>query len=466
MVFDVEVDIAVVGGGGGGLVAALSAAETGAEVALLEKCDRLGGNTSLSSGSVPGAGTKFQRAAGIDDDWRRLADDIMRKTEGTAPRDLVETLARESAPLVEWLADRAGTPIELISDLRKVGHSVPRMHAPPGRQGHVLVSVLETAAQAAGVTISAGNPVSGLISDPADGGVHGVFVDHEAGRYSVGAKKVILAANGFGANRSMLRAYIPEISEAPYFGHQENQGEAIEWAAGLGAGLVNMGAFQGHASVAYPSGALLSWAVIERGGILVNARGDRFIDESLGYSGCAQAVLSQDGGKAFAVFDKATYDYLAEKALDFQDIMRFGGVVSGGNAKELALKTGFDLARFKETLATWNGVSLGDQMDPLGRENAGLSSLDGPLYAVKVTAGLFHTQGGVDVDARARVRRADGSVIGNLYAVGGVAVGLSGRHGGRGYCSANGLLAALGLGRIAGRDAGDSVMAERKRKSA
>ena len=79
-----------------------------------------------------------------------------------------------------------------------------------------------------------------------------------------------------------------------------------------------------------------------------------------------------------------------------------------------------------------------------------------PLYGVKVTGALFHTQGGLRVDADARVLREDGSPIPNLYAGGGVAAGLSG-HGPGGYFSGNGLLTALGYGLLAGRHAARAI---------
>lgn len=457
MTFDVETDILVIGGGGGGLVAALAARQNGADVALLERSERLGGNTALSSGSVPGAGTRFQAAAGIVDSWQELADDIMRRTENTAPRDLVEALARESAPLVEWLADEASVPIELTADLPQVGHSIPRMHAPAGRQGYTLVNALEAAASAAGVALTPGNPVTSLLcaGEERSGAprVVGVAVGEGHTRYTVGARKVILAANGFGANRTMLREYIPEIADAPYFGHPGNRGDAIGWAAALGARLLNMGAYQGHASVAEPSGALLSWAAIERGGILVDGSGARFIDETLGYSGCASAALARCDGLAYVLFDAAIHDYLADKSEDFRRIVHFGGVIREVGVDDLAARAGIEAARLAATLEEYNDAAAKRVVDPFGRTQFGGAPLVAPYSLARVRAGLFHTQGGVDVDRNGRVRRTDGRIFENLYAVGGVAVGVSGAHGGRGYCSANGLLAALGLGRLAGRHA-------------
>jgi fumarate reductase flavoprotein subunit len=79
-----------------------------------------------------------------------------------------------------------------------------------------------------------------------------------------------------------------------------------------------------------------------------------------------------------------------------------------------------------------------------------MAPLQPPYVASRVTPGLFHTQGGLDVDTDGRVLREDGTPVPGLFAVGGVAAGVSGEQGGRGYSSGNGLLTAIGLGRLAG----------------
>ncbi len=79
--WDIETDVAVVGGGACGLVASLAAAEKGGEGLLLEKEKKLGGNTALSQGMIPAAGTRFQSAARIDDSPELMAEDIFEKTE-------------------------------------------------------------------------------------------------------------------------------------------------------------------------------------------------------------------------------------------------------------------------------------------------------------------------------------------------------------------------------------------------
>jgi fumarate reductase flavoprotein subunit len=452
MEWQAETDVLVVGGGGGGLVAAIAARDEGPSVVLVEKSRRLGGNTALSSGSVPGAGTRFQREAGIEDSPALFASDILTRTHGTAPRHLVELLAHESASLVEWLVDNAGVPLTLVSDLKKVGHSVPRTHAPPGRDGAVLLEALERAATARDVVISTGNPVTRLITDD-HGAVIGAALQGNGGTEdNVRAGKVILAANGFGGNREMLRKYCPDIAEAPYFGHQGNTGDAILWGIDLGARLANMTAYQGHASVAYPHGNLLSWTVMERGGILVNRDGLRFVNENQGYSGCTPEVRAQHDGQAYAVFDTRTHEYLLAKMPEYAELAQAGGVKIAPDLAPLAAAFGIAEGPLRATVTEYDAAARSGT-DRLGRRQFGLAPLVPPYAMARVTAGLFHTQGGLDVDINAQPVRQDGAPIPNLYACGGTAVGVSGADGSRGYVSANGLLAALGLGRVAGRHA-------------
>ncbi|MFQ5858929.1 MAG: FAD-binding protein [Anaerolineae bacterium] len=110
-----------------------------------------------------------------------------------------------------------------------------------------------------------------------------------------------------------------------------------------------------------------------------------------------------------------------------------------------------------ETLEAYHRAVMGGE-DEFGRTDFA-EPLRPPYYGVQVTGALFHTQGGLKVDKRARVLRTDGTPVPNLYAGGGVAVGVSG-SGSAGYIAGNGLLAALGLGKIAGEDAAGSVNRE------
>ena len=432
--FDWTLDVLVIGGGGCGLAAAIAAHDAGAETAIVEKLDRPGGNTALSTGSVPGAGSRFQRAAGIEDSPERMIADYEANAGEHDMLPVMRRLARDSAGLVEWLVDAAGARMSIITDYKHVGHSVPRLHAPVSRRGQDLLDDLVAAAERRDIVLACGNGVRELITGP-DGAVAGAVIESNEDELTrVGAKKVVLATNGYAANRDLVAQYCPEISGAEYFGARGSTGEAVLWGQHLGAALANMGAYQGYASVAYPQGQVLSWTTIEKGGVLVDARGARFGDEAgAGYSAFARNVLAA-AAPVHAVFDERIR-LIADKEEEFHELIEMKGAKKAANPRELAAALCVDAATLERSVA----------------------SLTPPLYAVRVVPGLFHTQGGLRVDEQAHVLRSDGTIIPNLFAGGGAAAGISGRSGAAGYASGNGLLTALGLGRMAGLTAAAEI---------
>lgn len=448
MNWDMEVDVLAVGGGGCGLAAAIAAHDAGVSVAVVEKLQRIGGNTALSTGSIPGAGSRFQAAAGIEDSPERMIADLSAIAGDTECPQLLDLLARESGPLVEWLVDTVQARMSLITDYKHIGHSVPRLHAPRSRRGIDLLNDLAMAAERRSIPVASGNRVRRLLAD-VDGAVIGVELEENSGDISlVKAGKVILATNGFAANRDLVGEFCPEIAGAEYFGALGSTGEAIDWGRELGAATANMGSYQGYAAVAYPQGSLLSWTTIEKGGFLVNAEAKRFGAEDLGYSGYAWHVLSQ-GEFAYAVFDQRICD-IACKEEEFVEMLDMGAF-----CKLDAIDTAegaFDLPpqALAETLKEYTRAAGGASPDRHGRVDFGMAPLQAPFYVARVKPGLFHTQGGLLIDAQARVLRPGGEIIANLFAGGGAAAGISGAKGATGYASGNGLLSALGLGRIAG----------------
>jgi fumarate reductase flavoprotein subunit len=440
MHFDLETEVLVIGAGGCGLAAAVAAHDAGAQVMVVEKLDRAGGNTALSTGSVPGAGSKYQRERGIEDSPERMVEDLLRLSGPHDAPELVEFLARESAPLVDWLVESVGARMRLIHEYKHVGHSVPRLHAPDSRRGKDLFDDLMHAVETRGVPVAVGNPVAELLAD-SRGELAGARVQgNNVKPYSVRARKIVLATNGYAANRALVVRFCPEIAGAEYFGARGSEGEAILWGEKLGAAFCNIGAYQGYAAIAYPHGSLLSWTTMEKGGILVDEAGRRFGNEGIGYSGFAREVLAQKQ-KVFAVFDQRICD-IAMNESEFREQFELGG-----------FKRDFGIGVLNETVNNYKRAARGEVPDPFGRSDFGIAPLAPPLFACQVVAGLFHTQGGLRVDTQARVLRTDGSAITHLFAGGGAAAGISGRDGARGYASGNGLLAAIGLGRIAGRQA-------------
>jgi len=450
---EVDVDVIVVGAGGGGLTAALAVADAGHSVVVLEKLERSGGNSALSTGSIPAAGSRLQREAGIDDDPDRMVADLMRQSGPHEAEDLTRRLAETSADLVDWLVDEHGIRLALITDYKHVGHSVNRLHAPASRKGQDLVDDLLAACASAGVDVLVGNPVTGLVIE--DGAVHGVVVEGErVDRYELRSRAVILASNGFAANKDLIERWIPELVDVEYFGAHGSTGEALEWGLELGGYLLNEQAYQGYAAVAYPHGSILSWTTVEKGAVLVDSTGRRMGDETVGYSGFTAEVL-QGQPPVYVIYD-ARIKAVAERELEFAELVEMGGAREFASIEEMADGLDMDAGALTATLEAYSAAANGRAPDPFGRTEFALAPLEASYVASRVTPGLFHTQGGLAVDLEGRVLRADGDPIPGLFAVGGVAPGVSGREGGRGYSSGNGLLAAVGLGRLAGQAAAAS----------
>jgi fumarate reductase flavoprotein subunit len=429
----VKVPVVVVGAGACGLVAALAAKDAG--VLLLERDASPSGSTALSSGFVPAAPTRFQRAAGVEDAPERMAADILRKNHGEADERLVRAVCRASGPAIEWLADEHGVPFQLVQGFLYPGHSALRMHSVPEKTGAALMAALLRAA--AGIDLLC----SATVTDVSTEKVRFRRPDGAVEEVEYGA--LVLACSGFGGNRAMVREHLPEIADGVYFGHAGNQGDAVRWGTALGAAVRHMGAYQGHGSVATPHGILITWALIMEGGIQVNADGRRFSNEHAGYSEQCLPVLAQPGGFAWCIYDQRLHQ-LGMTFPDYREAHAAG-----------AVRPAPDLPHLGQTLEQVEGFVEG-QADPFGRDFTGKPKLAPPLYGVKVTGALFHTQGGLAVDGRGRVLDRRGRTVPRLFAGGGASCGVSGDHV-WGYLSGNGLLSAVALSRLAGESAASAV---------
>ncbi len=436
----VDVDAAVIGGGAAGMVSALRAARGGLTVALFEKSTQHGCNTQVSSGSLAAAGTRWQRAVGIEDSPQQQADDIVRESGDESTRQLVEALCAVAPAYLEWLDGELGHSLELGGDMRRHGMSVPRLHTDPARSGGTaLVRTLRSAIAADDrIAFVDGTPGVGLLSE--GGRVVGAAVLQNGERVEVRSHAVVLASDGFAANADLLATYIPEAVDDVFQGVSTSTGDALAWATELGAATRCMTSFLGSGMVVPGYATRVNPSLPFRGALLVGLDGRRFVDEhEHGYSSLATVLRMLPGRRAVLVWDDVLHGPSLQSEL-MRESERAGAFRRYADAAALCAALGVDADAFATTVAGFVGW---DEVTGTRR------ALAAPYWAAPLTSGILATQGGLDIDTTGRVLRTDGSWIEGLYAAGGTAAGISGPSS-RGYSSGNGLLHALGLGWIIG----------------
>ncbi len=453
--FELSLPILIVGGGACGLTAALAASDAGCDVAVLERDKTPMGSSGMSLGAACAAGSADQARHGIEDDGEIFAADVRVKTGGAADAVLARRVGDESGPTLDWLDDKHGVTLRLDPNWPPAfGHTRTRMHVTPGRTGADLMSRLAAACDHAGVAVVTQARMTDVFADRS--GVTGVrYVRPDGGTADVGCSALILATCGFGGNRTMIRQFIPTMAEAPYFGWEGNQGDGILHGEALGGALVDMDAYQGLGLLAEPQSIDVNPRFLIEGGFQVNRRGERFSHELDDVSGQGARVIAQPDGLAWVIFDRRIHDR-CEDLPQYRTLRESGGGHSADTLAALATRMGIDVAGLQATAAA---IAPGVP-DRFGRVFT-TPPLTAPFHAIRVTGAIFHTQGGLAIDGDARVRRADGSLLPNLFAGGGTARGISGR-GASGYLPGAGLCTALTLGRIAGRAASRLVSGQRR----
>ena len=457
--FEYSIPIVVVGAGGCGLSAALSAKENNSEVLVIERDSTPLGTTAMSTGLIPGANTRLQRAAGIEDTPEIFANDIIKKTKGETDPEIATSLAIESSKTIEWLIDKYQIPLSLVDSFLYPGHTVMRMHGTPNRTGSELMGALCRAAERAGIDVLTNALVTDLYSD-SNNKILGVKVLRTDGQTEeIGCDALILACCGFAGNPEMVEEYMPEIKEAEFFGHPGNKGDAIKWGKSLGADLADIGSYQGHGGLAAGRGVPILWPMIMEGGFQININGERFSDESLGYSEQAVKVVSQPKKIAWNIFDERLHELMKEFE-DYNNAIEANAIINADSTAELSALTGINKESLDKTIKEVEEMVEGKRKDSFGRDFTIKPKLESPYYTVKVTGALFHTQGGLVVNEHAQVMDKNKDPLPNLFAGGGSARGISGPSD-WGYIAGNGLLTATTFGRLAGVSAANLVKTDK-----
>jgi fumarate reductase flavoprotein subunit len=440
-----QVDLIVVGASMGGLAAAVLVADRGGRAIVIERLKELGGGAAAEAEAIPAPGSRFQRAAGIDDAPERFAKELVAASGGQLDRELAAALAAQGAPLVAGLADRCSVAIQLVTARAGAGHGVPRLHAPGERGGAGLLGDLARAASRhSHVSVRAGASAERLLRDES-GAVRGVSVraERRGAAQAIGGN-VLLAAGGFVADDALIAEHAPLLAEFPYQGSAKATGEGLRLGLEAGAATRHLSAGLVTPFLAMPGALAVAAPLVELGAILVNQAGARFVDETGPGPSVAKAVRGQPGHMAYLVFDEriAASARAADPFFSHVILPRAGR--RGSSVQELAKQ--FEL--MAEGLSA-SLDSLGHGPDAVGRGATG--PLTPPLHAIRVTGARLQTLGGLAVDAAARVLDAAGQPIPGLYAAGGSAGGLAGDGTGSALAGRE-TLGALGLARLAALD--------------
>ena len=490
----VDADVVVVGAGGAGMTAAITAAAEGKTVVILESQSMVGGNSVRATGGMNAGKTVYQdenefgESAGVEKTLKTAAEkyadnetitalaktvseqwaayqanptgyfdsvelmelDTMIGGKGINDPELVETLCANSADAIDWL-DEHGITLHNVSSFG--GASVKRIHRPVNAEGKTvsvgsyMIPLLQENCEKAGVQILLNTTANEILTD-ANGAAVGVKATGASGEtVTVNAKAVVLASGGFGANLDMVVKYKPELKGFMTTNAPGIQGQGIEMAEAIGAATVDMDQIQIHPTVEANTAALITEGLRGDGAILINEEGQRFIDEVGTRDVVSAAEIAQTGSYSWLVVDQA----MADASSVIQGYIKKGYTVTGATYEELGKAMGVDAAAFAETMEKWNGYVEAKNDPDFGRTSFANPLNTAPYYAVKVTAGVHHTMGGLKINANTEVLNEKGEVIPGLFAAGEVTGGVHGAN----RLGGNAVADFTVFGRIAGAAASD-----------
>ena len=429
---DRDTNLIVIGAGGAGLTAALTAAEAGLRVLILEKEAEVGGSTIMSGGSFALAGTDIQEANGIADTPATLFDDLRRYGGNENDPDVVRAYTDNQAETYAWLL---GLGVKFASTVRdSPGNSVRRTHT---ITPSAVIPLLLAKAEATGLVETIyGARAWRLVTDPATGRVTGVEVDGEEPFTAHATHGVVLASGGFTRAPDLIKRFAPNFASARVSGGKGNTGDGLLMAWKLGADLLDVGYIQGNYGV-HPAGK--SNAVVHpiyRGAIVVNKNGNRYVNEAITFKMHSNACMAQPGRVTFQIFDQSVMN-TSDDALasySFKSRVATGEVLKADTLAGLASLIGVPPENLESSVARYNaGVDAGVDRD-FGRTEIapGLGPMikieTAPFYAFPATVVILGTYCGIRVDGTMQVVDVLGMEIDGLFAAGEVVGGFHG-HG-------------------------------------
>ncbi|WP_340149966.1 FAD-dependent tricarballylate dehydrogenase TcuA [uncultured Sneathiella sp.] len=483
-------DVVVVGAGNAALCAALSAEENGAKVLVLECApeDLSGGNSRFTAGAIRFAYNGLDDLLAVMPDLTeteiettdfgtytedQFFDDMFRVTQHRTDPDLCEVLVRQSFHTIRWMREKGVRFVPIYGrQAFKVdgkfkfwgGLTVEAWGGGPG-----LVDALLKSAGNYGIDVWYDARALELLTDGT--AVSGVKIRRKGKIEAVSAKSVILAAGGFQANTEMRTRYLgPNWDLAKVRGTPYNTGDGIRMAMDIGAS--SAGNWSGCHAVGWERNAPeFGDLAVGDGfqkhsypfGIIVNAKGERFVDEGADfrnytYAKYGREVLAQPGHFAWQIFDAKTLHLLRDE-YRIREVTKVSADSIEGLAKKLE---GVDPEGFIATVKAYNAAVETDiPFNPNvkdGRATKGLSVpksnwanqlTDAPFEAYAITCGITFTFGGLRIDTDAQVQSTDYTPIPGLFAAGEMVGGIFYNN----YPGGTGLMNGAVFGKIAGKSA-------------
>ena len=454
-------DILIVGAGLAGFTAAVRASEQGAQILLLDKSNgELGdGNVLMASGSLR-AGGKSPKS-----DPAELYEFVM--AEGVGNPDLVRAWANTCGRAVDWLISAGVKLVETAPGRIWLDQESEISLGPVYKKDvgtRALTSLKERFLKLGGRYL---NGVEGARLIVENDSVCGVVGKRAGELTELRCRASILATGGFSANKELVKKYLgPRADQCKLRGSTKDTGDGLLMALEVGAKAVNLKYFYGHliARNALTNDRFWPYPRLDSfvdKGILVDRRGNRFVDEGRGDVAVANELArSNDPTGAMLIFDAVTWD--AAKEDTFSNLVKTpapnpwlldngGEIFFHDKVEGLAVTLGIGATNLGQTLNTYNRAVDSNGLGALSVPRTGKPKpLRAPFYGLRVVPGITFTMGGIAVNGRCEVLNQDEKTIAGLYAAGDAIGGLMGGYRG-GYTG--GLMQALVTGILASENA-------------
>lgn len=460
---ELSCDVAVIGAGGAGLAAAISAQQNGANVIVVEKMPKVGGNTILAGGAVNAVDDRSEFAIKQNDSVFWHYTQTLSGGDYQGDPELVMTLVSGAWDAIQWTKELGMEWLGEEAVFTVSGGLWPRAWKPvmPAGTGFFDTYTKYIDANPDTMNLMLNTKAEEILVD-GNGAACGIVCTGETGNtVTIHAKSVVVATGGFSKNVSLRMAYDSiwgTLDERVLStNHEGATGDGVKMLQQLQADFVQMGNIQ-----LLPLGDPVTGSLsgnIEHGvdsRIFVNKSGLRYGDEGGRRDDMTRDLFAQEDATMWIVMDSDTYptgDELNNFGETANQLVAAGRAVKADTLEELAAMMGVDAANLTATVAEYNrhctGGDLEGQADEFGRTLFGAPIDNGPFYAGARVPTVHHTMGGVRIDTKARVYNENGEIIENLYAAGEVTGGIHGTN----RLGGNALTDTIVFGRIAGESA-------------